>query len=350
MRARRLGEPWRTALVWTLLAGATLLVVTRFASLPELARAFATAEPAWLAVAIALHLAYFVVYAFTYQVGFELVGVQSRVRDLLPVYFASNLANAVAPAGGAAAAAVFVADATRRGQSGARATVGLLVVLLADLATLVPFLGVGLAVVWRRVGAHDWLLAGAAIFTAFVAVLVVAIVFARRSLEREARILYGVEWLVNRAWGRLRHRPLLRNGWARDNATQLRDAANAVVASPGGVLRIALLGMLLHLVNASSLEALFLAFRQPVGAGDLIAGFSLGIVFFVIGIVPQGIAVVEGVMAFVFISLGHPAGAVAATVVSFRGLNFLLPVLLGLVFVRRIGLAPAGVTGRSAEG
>jgi hypothetical protein len=37
-------------------------------------------------------------------------------------------------------------------------------------------------------------------------------------------------------------------------------------------------------------------------------------------------------------------------VVSFRGLNFLLPVLLGLAFVRRIGLASAGAAGRSVEG
>lgn len=323
-------------LLWVVFLGAMLLVVTRFASLEQLARAFAQASIPFVVAAIALHVGYFLVYALIYREGFAVVGVRAPYGHVLPLYFASTVANAIAPVGGAAGAAVFVADARLRGQSAARAAVGMLVVLLADLATLFPFIAWGLLVLGRRGAIAGWIWLGAGAYTAFVLLLVGGILLSRRAAWREARVLGFVERRVNRLWDRIRHRPLLRPGWAEDTAEHLSAAAAAVSGAKGKVAVLTLLGLLLHAVNLGDLWALFGAFHQPVTPGPLVAGFSMGIVFFIVGIVPQGVAVVEGVMSLVFTSLGFSPARVAATVVAFRGLNFFLPILVGLFFFRRI--------------
>lgn len=334
------------AAIWLALAGITFFVVTRFASLPALGRAFARMSLPWLGAALGMHLVFFLLYGLLYRTTFAMVGVRSRVWDLLPVYFAASVANVVAPTGGATGAALFIANAHRRGQSPGRAAVGVLVVLIADLLTLVPFLAWGLHELRRTSGmVGGWVLAGAAIYLALMLVLSSALWLANREAAEEAAILRWVERVVNRAWWRLRRRPMLTEGWAERTARQLADAAVAVARNPRRVGRITLLGLLLHVVNLGDLWAVFQALGQPVAPGALVCGFALGIVFFVIGVIPQGVAVVEGVMAYVFTTLGYPPGTVGAAVLVFRALNFVLPVLIGTVFVRRVAAEVAGAQG-----
>ncbi len=96
------------------------------------------------------------------------------------------------------------------------------------------------------------------------------------------------------------------------------------------------MAFLAHLIDLTTLYALFLAFNQPVSLGALVAGYAVGVLFLVISITPQGIGVVEGMMALVFTSLGIP-GTVAATVtLAYRGLTFWIPMALGFFAVQRL--------------
>ena len=52
--------------------------------------------------------------------------VRSRYRELVPLTFVSIFVNLVAPLGGLSGAALFTDDASRRGESGARAALGAL--------------------------------------------------------------------------------------------------------------------------------------------------------------------------------------------------------------------------------
>ena len=52
--------------------------------------------------------------------------------------------------------------------------------------------------------------------------------------------------------------------------------------------------------------------------------------------VPQGIGVVEGVMALVFASLGVPAGSATVIALAFRGLTFWLPMAAGFLLLRQL--------------
>ncbi len=324
--------------VWLGLVGLTFFVMTRFASPAELARALARAHPGWLVAAVLVHAAYFVVYAAMYQVGFRAVGVESRMSELLPVYFASTLANALAPAGGAAAAALFVEDAAERGQSPARAAVGTLLVFVAELSTLLPFLAGSLSYLASAHRLDAWELAAAGMFTAFVALILGASLWARGHVGHLERLLGIVARVAHAVAARFHHGDWSSSAWAERIARQLADAATTARSRRHEMGELAGLGIVLHALNQLCLGTLFLAFAQPVSLGAVVAGRTMAVVVFVVGVVPQGLAVVEGAMAYVLTSLGLPGGKVAAAVLAFRGLSYWLPLVLGVVFLRRLRL------------
>jgi len=328
-------------LIWFFWVAVMLLVLTRFASLRDLAAALQQAKWSWLSLAALLHLFYLYVYAVLYKVGFGTVEVECHLGEFFPVYLASNVANALAPSGGAAATALFVTDARQRGQSGMRTTLGVILVTVADMVSLVPFLVAGIAFLAGRHLVKSYEVLGACCFLCFIAVLTAALLLARLSARRLERLLGWIARATNAMMRRLRRRELSPD-WSARTAEQAAGAAAAIVASPRRVLLAVLLALVLQVTNLLMLALIFVAFDQPLDLGALVAGYGLGIVFFVVSFVPQGIAFVEGMMAIVFTSLGYPGQKVAAIVLAFRGLNYWLPLVVGLVFVRRL-------SGRRAE-
>jgi len=324
---------WRRwLLIAVILVGGTILA-TRFVDLRLLLRTLLRGQWQWLALATILHLGYFVLYAYLYQVGFALVGVRSRTDELLPLVFASYFVNAVAPTG-IATAALFVDDAAQRGESGARTAVGMLVVLVADLLTLLPFLAAGLVYLALQDELHPYYVLGAAGIAVFALGMSAALPLARHDPALLRRLLDWTRAAAAAVARRLRRRPPLDEAWVERNLTDLRLASAAIVAHPGRLTWTMAVAFAVHVANLAGLWALFPAYDQPVGFWVLIAGFAMGIIFWVVAIIPQGIGVVEGIMAFVYASLGIPPVKALAISLAFRGLNLWLPVMAGLYFLR----------------
>ena len=131
-----------------------------------------------------------------------------------------------------------------------------------------------------------------------------------------------MEQFINHLAGRLRRAPILKEGWARENAAEFNSAAVAIRQRPLKLAITIALTLAAHLLDLLVLYCLFRAYRQPIQPGPLVAGYAMGVLFWIVSITPQGIGIVEGVMTLVYSSLGVP-GAVAATVsLVFRGLSF----------------------------
>jgi uncharacterized protein (TIRG00374 family) len=330
------GRQWRQWLLLLLLVGLTVLVTSRFTSLTNLLSTLAQGLWQWILIGIVIHIVYFVAYAAMYQSGFATVGVNTRTRDLLPVVFASIFVNAVAPSGGAGGAALFVDHAVRNGQSGARAAVGTVFVLLADLGTLFPFLVFGTLYLYHRRELQVYDIIGGVLFMVYVSILAAVLALARWIPGILHRIFHWVQGVVNRVGGWFRHPHLLGEAWADRNADQFLDGTEAIAANPWRLWRTLGWGMGIHLINLAGLYAFFLAFQQPVQPGTLIAGFGMGIVFFVITVIPQGAGAVEGIMTLVFTSLGIARTKAVVVALAFRGVNFWLPLVLGFLSLHQI--------------
>jgi len=321
--------PW---LVFAALVAALLL------AFPEVRGIFALALAGrwqWVLVSAVILVGHYAVDAWLFKASFDIVGVESRVGQLTPVVFASLFANL---AGVAVSGAVFVEDAARRGQSAARATAGVLLQLIFDYLTFLLFLLTGISYLGVRGVLEAYQIAGLAVLVAFIFVLTAALGLGlrRRSLLR--RILEWLQGVVNRLAGRFGRPDLLPEGWARENAASFATAAVAALSLSERTPDAVGIGVLFHLLEWLGAYALFPAFDQPIGPLAALAGYAVGRVFWIIGITPQGIGVVEGTMALTYISLGVPVTTAGAIALVFRGLDFWLPMLVGVFFLSRMGL------------
>jgi phosphatidylglycerol lysyltransferase len=326
----------RRWLFWLLVILFVWVVVSRLTEIKKLAETLMGGQWQWVAVAALLQVAYYIVYTGLYQSAFLTVGVESRLGELLPVTFSSIFVNVAAPSGGASGIALFVDDAARRGQSAARATVGTLLVLVADFSAFLLILLAGVVYLFTH---HDL-----KIYESLAAVILLGVIGSLTAMlllglwrpEWLRRLLSWVQRLVNR-FARLVRRPdFLDENWVEKNAAEFTEASIAIAAQPGHLGWTVFIALAAHLIDLSTLFVLFLAFHQPVHFGVLVAGYSMGILFWIIAITPQGIGVVEGMMTLVFASLGVPIDRATIIALAFRGLTFWLPLGIGFLLLRRM--------------
>lgn len=315
------------------------VVISRFTELRQLRATLAQGQWGWVAAALLTQMLYYVVFTASYQSAFDTVGLRARTRDLIPLMLGSLFVNVVVPAGGAGGAALFADDFARRGQSPVRAASGVLLQLIADFSAFLLILIPGLFYLFLQ---HD--LQPYEVIAALILFLI--------TLSLSALLLLGwwkPTWLERLfAWsqrtagwlfGRLHISLSLAEDWAQKNAAEFNQASAAAANQPWKWARTVGAALLAHLVDIASLYLLFRAFHQPITLGALVAGYAVGILFWIVSITPQGIGVVEGMMTLAFTSLGIPAAVAATVVLAFRGLTFWIPMLLGFFAIQRLHMA-----------
>jgi hypothetical protein len=82
------------------------------------------------------------------------------------------------------------------------------------------------------------------------------------------------------------------------------------------------------------LALVFLAFNVPFSPGTIIAGFSIGYLFWIVSPTPAGIGFVEGGLALALTTLNVSLGAAAVITLAFRGITFWIPLLFGMIAFR----------------
>lgn len=320
--------------------GILLLVVVagQFMNAQALAESLSSADWRWAAVAIVMQVVFFVLFAGLYQAGFRAVGVSSQIGRLVPVLLASIFAKTAVPLTAAPAAAVFIDDATARGQSGPRTAVGLIVVLVLDLLTAMPFVSAGAWALVVRDRLVPFALGGTGLFAGFIVVLLVILVLAALRPTWLAATLGAFQAVANRLAHLLGRSAFLPDDWAARTTEQLTAAVMSIPGHPRDITIATGYGLLLHAANLVGLAALFLTFGQGLDGAALAAGFGMSIVFFVVTVVPDGIGAVEGAMALVFVQLGMTPTAAILVTVTYRILNVWAPVALGFWCARRLRL------------
>jgi uncharacterized membrane protein YbhN (UPF0104 family) len=314
---------------------ATAVTARSFTDASTLARVLEGGHWPWITAAVVSHAVYFVGYALLYQLAFAVVGVTSRTWPLVPVYFAGLFVNLIVPAG-AGSVAFFVDDSVRRGQDGARTSIGIVLVLLLDLITLIPFVLWGVIFMMRERLFASWQVLAAACFLLYVVLLVVLLALSRRKQAWVCRVLAFCHGLLVRVLRRLRVR-VPADDWPTRTAAGFCDAAGAIVARPGRLAVAALCATVLHVVEIAGLWLFVRGFGADVSVGGLVAVFALSTVLVVIVAIPQLAPVSQAFMTATFISVGIAAGPAVATTLAFRGRMLVLPLLIGLPCAWRLG-------------
>ena len=326
----------RRWIFWILVVLFVWVVISRLSEIKKLADTLLAGQWQWVAVAALSQVVYYIIYTALYQSAFLTVGVKSRLSELLPITFASIFMNVAAPSGGASSAALFADDAAKRGQSAARAAVGTLLVLVADFSAFLVVLLVGMIYLFANHDLKFYESIAAVFLLVIIGGLTALLLLGLWRQQWLQSLLARVQRLANRIARMIKRPDFLDDAWVEKNTAEFTEAAMAITAQPGMLLRTVGIAFAAHLVDLTSLFVLFLAFHQKVHFGVLVAGYSMGILFWVVSIAPQGIGVVEGMMTLVFTSLGVPIERATVISLAFRGLTFWLPLGIGFVVLRRL--------------
>ena len=312
------------------------LVVSRFTELQQLKNTLIQGNWGWVLAAVLSQMIYYLVFTGSYQAAFDTVDIHTRTRDLVPLMLGSLFINVIVPAGGAGGAALFTEDLVRRGKPAGRAATGILLQLTSDFTAFILVLIPGMIFLYIQHDLKFYEILAAAILVSLTLVLGGVLIIGMRKPER-LRILF--DWSQRTAgwiFGRLNRSLSLAGDWAERNAREFNEAAEAIAQHPVRLFRTIMMAFAAHLLDISTLYLLFLAFNQKVSLGLLVAGYAVGILFWIVSITPQGIGIVEGMMALVFTSLGIPGAVATTTALAFRGLTFWLPMGLGFFAVQRL--------------
>jgi glycosyltransferase 2 family protein len=314
---------------------AIMFVVSRLAEFEQIVNTLRVGTWYWLALAVVVQAVYLVNMAAGYQAVFRAVGVEQKLKDLLPLVIAANFINVVTVSGGIAGMAIFVDEARRNNQSTARVTIGGVLFVLFDYAAFLCVLTVGFMILLRR---HDLPVAdviAAAILVVVALSLGALLVLGLRSAQALEQALVRIVRLINGVARPLLHRDYLSEATAREFAV---DAAEGFAEMRHRPRRFWLQPFALTLsakaLLISILFLVFLAFHQGHSVGILIAAFSLAYLFLIVSPTPSGIGIVEGVMPLVLSSFRIPLGAGVVITLAYRGLTFWLPFFYGFLALR----------------
>lgn len=333
----------RRILFWILIIAFVWLVVTRLSDIRHLAGILVQGSPLWILAAVASQALYYVVFSSLWRSSLDVVEVYLPLKEAIQIVLASVFVNTVAPSGGMAGAALFADDVSKRGYPVARASAGIMLVPIIDFTAFEVTLVIGLVYLFRQHALQVYQVVGALILVgvtfAFAFVLMLGLWRPNRLhalMQRVQNIANRVSDLAKRLLKRPDSPQLLAPDWAERHATEFVSAAAAIKVHPGRLWRTIGIGISCHVVDLVTISLLFMAYRQPFGFGQLVAGYAVGILFWIVSITPMGIGVVEGVMALTWVSLGIPAEVATVTALAFRGLTFWLPLLLGFFVLHRL--------------
>lgn len=103
------------------------------------------------------------------------------------------------------------------------------------------------------------------------------------------------------------------------------------------------------LLDAASLWVFIAAFDHRTNVVGLLVGYGLANVLAALPITPGGLGIIEGVLTPTLVGFGVPGGVAVLGVVSWRLVNFWLPIPLGGLAYLSLRLAPDERRGRRAE-
>jgi phosphatidylglycerol lysyltransferase len=336
----------RRLVFWLVIIAITWVIVSNHTQVQKLAVTLSRGKWQWLLAAAFLQCVYYLLYAALYKAAFYTVEVGSQLRRLVPVLFGAMFFSLVAP-GVVVHSALFTGEAVRNKQPAARAAAGTLLVLVARITSFTLVLAAGLFYLSFQHDLKIYEIIASIILLLLAAGLSAVLLLGLWNPAALHRLLAWLQSLVSRGMGWLKRPSPLPVEWAGHTTAEFTDAAVSIRAHPGRLALTFGVALGAYVIDLLSLAVIFRAYGERPLFGPLVAGFSMAILFWLVAVTPEGVGVVEGTMALVFISLGFPSQTATAIALAFRGLTFWLPVLAGFVVLRK--LQPFGMEGEAVS-
>jgi len=242
-------------LVWILIAAFLWLMVSHLTDIETVALPLIRGQPVWIFLAAVLQVFYYAIFAAMFKSAFNTVDMRSSIRNLIPVTLGALFINVVAPTWGMAGAALYVDDASHRGESPARAAAGTLLAQTADFSAFAIILGGGVSYLSMRNMLENYEIAGTTVLFVILCGLAFSLILGLwrpillvKSLHLAQRGIDGLAKKVHR-------NAFLPDGWATRNAADFSYSAGAIEAHPKRLALTLGIALAAHLINIASVSS-----------------------------------------------------------------------------------------------
>lgn len=324
-RARRWHRFWVTAVV----ALAAVFVAANRSQAPAAWRAANGADPALLAVAAALSLVRLAGEGQMQRASQRAVRLNTGRAAALRLGAAAHFLNAIVKSGGMAGLTVYSGDAHRRGlPQGTVAVAYVVTMALADLALGLSLVAaIALTSTTGRLSGAVTI--AAAVFTVYLGARLALIAYGARSPANVERLL-AVPHRVLARFDAGRHA-----GASFDEATgEAFEAISSLRRRPLAAAPTLAWAIGLQLVGAAQLAAVLSSVDGARGADVALAGYSLALLFGIVGLLPSGAGSTDLSLGVVLVSFGSTVAQAAAAVALYRLVELWLPVTVGALAAR----------------
>lgn len=326
----------RRWLFWLLVAIFFIFLIRNAGQIEDVVTVILSGNLTWLGVALILQAVYFLLYTRLYQSSFEVLDLKFGFWETFPYVLASMAINVAAPTGGTASTMLFMDHAAHKGESSGKAAAGTIIVYVAHLGVLAVLVGVTLAYLASINQLQEYQLAATVLFLIFILFFMSLLWMAMRTPRFFRRLLKMCRSGLNFLGRVAKKEEVIAEVWLEENVVHFTDAAHAINHHTDRLQTPLLVAIAMHVVNAISLFMVFTAFGVTTPAEALLVTYAMSQLFMVVSPTPQGIGVVEGVMALVLGSLGMNAGIATVVALAYRGVAFWLPLGVGAILLKHV--------------
>jgi phosphatidylglycerol lysyltransferase len=311
-------------------------IFSHYSEFSKLVNALRQGSWRWLLLAFATQVIYFLVYSFMVQSAFKVVHLKRKLTEILILVFGALFVNVLAPIGGQSGTILFADDALRRKESSPKA------IIANIIATTISYFAFSFILIFSifylRYAEllNTYEIIGSILFIIPTVIPGIVIFISFKSPKLTLKLLSWLYRLILRFFKLIRRPSKLDADWPKKISEQLVEAANMVSKNKKQLILTLIPALIAHAINIISLFVIFKAFDFNIHYGALIAGYAFGEVARIISPQPEGIGVVEVVMAIIFRSFGVPIIQATAISLVFRGFNFWAPLGTGFLLLRRL--------------
>ncbi len=323
----------RRIIFWTIIFLTAWLATTHGSAVSQIVVTARYGAWQWFALAAALQIVYYALRIGMYSSAFGAVGVPRPYRELVPLTLGSLYLSTIVPGAGGSGRSLMARDAVERGLPAEKV---LQMPVVARLADFCGFGAVMFAGFWYLISldtVHLYEIVSSLIVLGTILALAAGLILATMRPAALASFLEPAEKAA-------RSLPLWRErgapeGWSARLVSRYALAGQTIAARPAATLGVVAISAAAYAVDLLSFVAVGFAFGWPA-FGALIAAFAVGMLTWLVSIVPQGVGVVEVVIALMLSSFGANAPTAIVISLGFRALTYWLPLVLGALAVRRV--------------
>jgi glycosyltransferase 2 family protein len=308
---------WQRWIFPVLLVGALVVAVLHFGDLKKFAELLRRAQPAWLAVALALQVATYVLLSAQWWLALKYGGSPRPMKELLPLTITKLFADQVVPTAGMSGNVLLVDRLCAKKVPRENAVAATILAIIAYYISYAVCAVGAVALLWIH-GKLSLLLLG-------LAVLLLAVA---------AAIPAAALWLSDKG-----QRALPRWLRERESVRQLvelvGEVPNDLVRDKRLIAQMALLNLGVFLADVATLMACLLAVGEQARFGASFVAFAMASIVVTLGPVPLGLGSFEATSVGMLRLMGVGFEAAFAATLLYRGFALWLPLALGMILTRR---------------